>query len=286
MKNIVSLLFVCLILCSVTLTNAQEEKPIEIRPYIGKKLDRVERDYFHLFPKIEGFQEAEFYLNPDSTLRVDIVYEKNGDIRDTILSQYRNLWQLQNHIEQTIQFYLNDVERQDRGEFTVCTLKDSSTISGELLGVNNKSILIFNMDQNAYDKFQKDLSEIKVINDNEINIITLDDGKWNAAYIIYPVAGMILGGLVGASLEEDTKWKGSISSTTNKIKIAPSPEFWATVAGALIGSLVGVLLASALPIEVGSDGQYYTPFTTDDIEGIRDASRYEDEVPYYLKIIK
>ena len=42
-------------------------EPITVSPFIGEKLDRVERDYFKLFPQFDGFEEAVFYLNPDST---------------------------------------------------------------------------------------------------------------------------------------------------------------------------------------------------------------------------
>ncbi len=59
--------------------------PIIVSPLIGEKLDRVERDYFGLFPHINGFEEAVFYLNPDSSLMVEIWYRSNSEVRDTII---------------------------------------------------------------------------------------------------------------------------------------------------------------------------------------------------------
>ena len=86
----------------------QQDEPIEISPYIGEKLDRVERDYFNLFPKIDGFQEAVFYHNPDSTLKVDIAYDNDGERRDTVLNRYRNLWQIQKgHNRQSVSGFSN-----------------------------------------------------------------------------------------------------------------------------------------------------------------------------------
>jgi hypothetical protein len=61
-----------ILICSNNFLQAQQEKPILISPFIGTTLDRVERNYFNLLPTIKGFKEAEFYLNPDSSLRVVI----------------------------------------------------------------------------------------------------------------------------------------------------------------------------------------------------------------------
>ena len=39
--------------------------PYAVSPFIGDTLSLEERDYYILFPKIEGFQWAVFYLNSD-----------------------------------------------------------------------------------------------------------------------------------------------------------------------------------------------------------------------------
>ena len=88
MEKINSIIIVCLVLCSICLTEAQQDKPIIISPYTGTALDRVERDYFKVLPGIEGFEEAQFYLNPDNSLRAVIKLNRNGVESDTVLERY------------------------------------------------------------------------------------------------------------------------------------------------------------------------------------------------------
>ena len=88
MINLTLTTMALLYILNTAVIQAQEE-PIEISPFIGKKLDNVERDYFYLLPKIEGFHEAIFYLNPDSSLKVNIQFKDEGILRDTVLNQYK-----------------------------------------------------------------------------------------------------------------------------------------------------------------------------------------------------
>jgi hypothetical protein len=89
MKNIIPIITASFILCTSNLINAQQlETPIEISPFIGDKLDRVERDFFNVLPALEGFEEAQFYLNPDNSLKAVIKLNKDGVLSDTVLERY------------------------------------------------------------------------------------------------------------------------------------------------------------------------------------------------------
>ena len=105
---------VSLLLCiaSFNFTFAQEiEEPIIIHPIIGEKLDRAEEEYFKLFQAIEGFQEARFYLEPDSTFRAHIVYESSGVIKDTILQKALHYVEaLRNYIDQKLAIEINTTQ--------------------------------------------------------------------------------------------------------------------------------------------------------------------------------
>ncbi|MEE9450107.1 MAG: hypothetical protein V3V72_08660, partial [Ignavibacteriaceae bacterium] len=98
------------LLLSSAILAQEKAKPIIIHPLIGDKLDKVEEEYFKFFPQISGFQEAVFYLNPDSSLRVDIRYQESDAIRDTIINRYRTLRSLQTHIDQIIIISINEIE--------------------------------------------------------------------------------------------------------------------------------------------------------------------------------
>ena len=65
--------FLIILSSSENILFSQEQlKPFVISPFIGEKLDRIEEDYFILFPVISDFQEATFYLKSDSSLIVNI----------------------------------------------------------------------------------------------------------------------------------------------------------------------------------------------------------------------
>ena len=79
---------------------AQETaKPIVVHETIGDTLDVDERAAYDLFPQMEGFQHAVFYLNDDSTLRVTVRLMRDGAPRDVEIVQYRTLASLREHIE-------------------------------------------------------------------------------------------------------------------------------------------------------------------------------------------
>jgi len=303
MKKLNSVIIACLILCGFCSTPAQQETPIEISPYIGDKLDRIERDYFKLFPKIEGFKEAEFYLNPDSTLRVNIKYMEDTKLRDTILNNYKSLSRIQNHILQTLTYYINDVKPNERGKYCSVFLVDSSEFSGELLSVGQQSIFIYPFNQKSYeeeaDPFQirnpaneQNPFNINHLYDSEIeNVYFIEKSKiWS---IIYPIIGSIAGAIIGynlASGDSEDHHVSSGGSTQINFNFGLSEEdkkkFWGILGGSLVGMVATIPLVIFLPIETTSETIIETPFNEDDLEGLRDRSRYEDEEPYFLTKIR
>ncbi|MBT8380670.1 MAG: hypothetical protein KJN64_15790 [Ignavibacteria bacterium] len=283
MKNQKYFILVFVLLVNAPFVFAQQDETIIVSPFIGDELDRVERDYFQLFPKIKGFKEATFFLNSDSTLKVSIVYEKDGDFRDTVLTSYRNLKQVQLHITNFVQFQINDIEKQHRGEFGVYTLADRSEVSGELLSVRRNSIIILNMTQKSYMDNEKNLLTIEKIEEDDLNKIHFKNNKWNLAYIIYPVVGMTAGIIIGGNIgqkSEDSEYGFLLGIPMKKSTVTSA------MLGGLIGALIALPLAFIFPIEIGSDNIFETPFSKDDIEGLRENARYENEEPYYLQKLK
>jgi len=87
------------LLISNTLTSQEKDSSITTHPVIGDKPDRTENEYFKVFPMFDGFQEATFYLNPDSSLKVNINYETNDMLKDTSIEKYSRLMLIVEHIE-------------------------------------------------------------------------------------------------------------------------------------------------------------------------------------------
>ena len=264
MKNTYSIIIVCLILCSINLTKAQKEIPIEISPLIGEKLDRVERDYFGFLPRIEGFQEAVFYLNQDSSLQVNIRFEEEGILKDTVITKYKSLIRVQNQIHQILTYYLNDVQPDERGEFAICNIIDSSKINGELLSAEENHIMILSMTEKSY---EDEINPFKVKNpagvQNPTNVRSLYENEIDNIYlkeksrfwsIIYPIIGGAVGAIIGYNIAENHKIK-------NPGLFQESAEnFSGMLLGELVGMIASVPFVLFLPIETTSETIIETPF--------------------------
>ena len=72
--------------------------PYVVNPLIGDTLTLEERDYYILFPQIEEFQFAVFYLNPDSSLNAVVKYYDDGILKDTLIENYKSIKSLNYHI--------------------------------------------------------------------------------------------------------------------------------------------------------------------------------------------
>jgi hypothetical protein len=81
-KTLCVLFFKVLFSPEIYLFSQQHNNPFVTSPFIGEKLDRIEENYFHLFPTVTNFQEATFYLNPDSSLTFNLKY-KQKDQKNT-----------------------------------------------------------------------------------------------------------------------------------------------------------------------------------------------------------
>jgi len=277
----------CILLLSSNLFWAQQAGPIEINPFIGATLDRVERDYFHLFPKIEGFQEALFLLNPDSTLRVNIIYEKDGNFRDTVLNNYKSPRMIQNHIDQFLTNIINNIRSDLKGRFTDVLLIDRSKISGELLIVRQNSVLLYGMSEKSYEDKERVLFNVDNIQKKDINNVYVRE-KSKTLSIIYPIIGAIVGGIIGYNIANKSEPYRNPNQfylvsrdAEKKVK-----SFWGILVGCVIGGLVTLPLAYIFPIETVSETVFEAPFDEEEIVGLRSFARHYNYEPYYLRKIK
>jgi len=289
MINLTLTTMALLYILNTAVIQAQEE-PIEISPFIGKKLDNVERDYFYLLPKIEGFHEAIFYLNPDSSLKVNIQFKDEGILRDTVLNQYKSLSRVQNHILQVIESYISDVEPNERGKYCNVFLVDSSEFSGELLAVRQQSVLIYPFDQKTYEDAMNPFKVRNQFNEqNPSNLYSFNEKEITNVYfkekskiwsIIYPIIGVTVGAIVGYNIAHKHKIENP------KLFAEPVEDFTGILVGSLLGAIASIPLVIFLPIETTSEKIIETPFNDEELEGLRNKSRYKDELPYYLSKIK
>ena len=270
-KLLISITFTMILYVS---SFSQQGEPIIISPLIGNKLDRIEEEYFRLLPALDNVQEAIFYLNPDSTLNVRVSYESDNLIVDSLIENYLPYKQLQDFIEYQIEDETNKARNIERGKYANIFAESDSIIAGELLSLNKSSTILLNLDKEAY--YQKNMPpfDVRYINNAEVSRLIVIE-ETNIASYIYPLAlGIGVGATVGlikkAEIEsEGPKPLGDWSGLT-------TPLLYYFL-GFAVGALTGYLLSDLFPITTISNTEYDTPFSEEDIIGLREVSRYKDD---------
>lgn len=247
-------------------TFAQVNVPMIVSPFIGEKLDRIERNYFGLFPHFDGFEKATFYLNPDSSLSVSISYETGLGIKDTLIERYRMIASLKHHINQIINNPIAPSNKIKEGSLVEISLFDSTSVQGELIETATYHLQIFNsaykipgkLDLASFGYRRIAISDISEIKCSETN---------NIAPLIFGGIGVIGGGLWGIIKYEESGGGGGFKGIS-----ATSIIF-----GLTIGAAVGILIGNVLPINVESETTFISPFSKKDIEGLKDRTRVKQE---------
>ncbi len=238
-------LIICLLLLlfNISLLNGQEsQKPFIISPFIDEKLDKIEANYFEFFPTFRDFQEATFYLKPDSTLSTNIKYMWNNRLIDTTAT-YKDkstLLKLRNRINEKL-------------------IKDIKDKKVEELGLTIENNLLYR--GNIYSSFDGKIKFIKagftelkaddIIEDyiptiyySEIKTVTTYENDTGVILLSTAVgigAGIGLGVLLGPVLME--RDEGMLDFR----------ELGGGVIGGIIGSLIGLGVGYIIKIPVGYD---------------------------------
>ncbi|MBT8379101.1 MAG: hypothetical protein KJN64_07715 [Ignavibacteria bacterium] len=283
MKNIYFLILtLILILLKASVTSGQSNgTPIIVNPLIGDTLSLKERDYYILFPDIAGFQTAVFYLNPDSSLSADVKYTLDGQQRDTLIKNYKNLESLNYHIyaryaldhehpESAINIQPSDYRR---GSQINIYNEGGELISGELLSVRENSLVILKPD---CDEDLTNLDCITTAKNSEVNKLTI---KGNSNLALGLGIGLLASLLAGAIIYAVNQPSSSnifsnIGTTRENLRYIGISTGICLAAGVLIGIL------TSTPDEV------VEPFTEDELEGLSSYSRYPLFEPGRLKKIK
>jgi len=239
MKTILvcNLLFLSLSLIDLPL--AQEREPLIVSPLIGEQLDRVERDYFKLFPQFNGFQEAVYYLNADSSVSVNVIYEDAGVIKDTLMERSKNIKTLSDYIDNVIL----DKIRNDKITIVNLIFSDGSEAEERLFYVNNQYIYTLNHTRNGSKYLHQDSNGL---NYNYIPITNIYRVKSveSVSTQNYMIYGCLIGaglGLMTGLLYTDANpedHKGSFGGVGQAGDV-----FISTAIGAAVGSLTGFIIA-------------------------------------------
>lgn len=169
MKRYYLIVISFILLCNNDFLWAQKEKPIQISALIGDTLDLVERNFYELFPSIEGFQYAIYTLSNDSLVKVNVYYLSGDEIRNTVntiqIKSLKNIRDWVNKID-------GDYEPKEFGEKISIKKLNGEIIEGELVYVRPNSIIFIPMYEPNY-KLQEYIDLIEVYKFSELASITI-----------------------------------------------------------------------------------------------------------------
>jgi hypothetical protein len=253
---------------------SQDEKlPIVISPLIGDTLTLKERNYYKLFPTIDGFQWSVFYLNADSSLSAAITYVQDNKTKDTLVGLSSSLNKMKQYIHDT-EFSKSVIN--ENGAEVSAQLNNGGMISGNLLSVRQASILIYNSNRQINDN-ELDYNLIYNVKQRDIEKLTIK-GQSNVlkGMGIGLLAGIGLGALVGYVV-----YGGGSGRTFADIGRAQEAGVIGLVVGIgcfAIGTIIG--FTTSTPDEV------IEQFSGYDITGLSSYSKYPIKEPYELKKIE
>jgi len=101
---------------NAALSNMSTSQAICLTPQTGPVIDSTEREFYHLFPDIEGFIEAEFRESPPSKYILIYKYNKAGTIYKNERKISADAYELTRiHIELTDKYFALQPQKSDSG---------------------------------------------------------------------------------------------------------------------------------------------------------------------------
>lgn len=264
------------------------KKPFVVNNLIGDTLDLDERNYYLLFPNIDGFQYAVFYLNVDCTLHAEVTYIHNELLKQAHINNYRSLKSLDYHIRAkyalehgisaaspSIIKNLKSVSKKGT-EISVFFHEGEERV-GELLAVRQNSLLM--LKENC-EFSPKKLDCIWKANQSEIEQVIIEGNSY---------LGLGLGlGLIASTVAGVWIYRSNYDEEANTsfIDFRAMDSFEKSIS-AIIFSTIGLTALGIIIGEVSS-----TPDTVvdiideNDIQGLRKFSRFPLSEPKEFKAIE
>lgn len=228
------------------------DNPLSFVPYFCDKLTKVGNEYFQIFTDIEGFEVAEFYMNPSKSLDVKIMQLKNDRYNELLLSNFITVSDLSTKLYSML---LKKMEINNIKEIEI-KLNNKSKVDGFILMSDPNSVTLLDPDFR-----EKYVNSINVLKQNII-IADIDkivsEGKTQESYfsIIGGIAGLVIGIPVGYTLGKEVNGFNGIGYL-------------------FIGPIVGMGIGYLLGYLIGSQSHESITFKINSLEGKRIINKYK-----------
>jgi hypothetical protein len=210
---------------------------IQIYPGIGDTLNFFDRAYLGLFPEVNDFEFAVFYIRNKEKFVSEIHISKkdSSDVETRIQDQY-SLDSLRNIINKVD--FANNKLMSEWNDITLTTT-DGRVIRGDLSMFDDSNIYILAEDVRA-DHIGRNPYKVPY---TKINTLVLEgSSNFLAGMCIGGGAGAVIGALVAQALRADTKSTDKSSESCSKMNenIGAGVAFMGiALAGVAIGAMVG-----------------------------------------------
>lgn len=283
-------LFMLLFLPCTVILSQDYGQPYVVNSVIGDTLTITERDNYLLFPEIDGFNWAVFYLKQDSLLDAQVNYHFGGKDSDTLIENYKKLKSLDYHIrakyalDQGIPVSsLSENKAKEstsaNGEVIKIIRNSGEEIYGELLFVRKNSLIMYKSecDNNRIMPdcvWKENESELKRVIINGNSNLGLGIGLGVAA-------SLIVGTIIYFSNYDEDKKDGVFGIDFRHMEAYDKsivPIICSTIGLTTLGVIIGM--------ETSTPDDNIEIFNEEDIQGLSKYARYQSEEPSQLKTIK
>ncbi|HEX9253321.1 MAG TPA: hypothetical protein VF870_13830 [Ignavibacteriaceae bacterium] len=247
MKTLSILFFIVLFSPEIYLFSQQQNNPFVTSHFIGEKLDRIEENYFHLFPAVTNFQEATFFLNQDSSLTLNLKYKQRDQLIDTTMLYMYSLYQLRNRINQVV---LEDIRENKVKEIKLSNT--DTTYAGTVYSFDGKQIRLIKKGYTNSPNNYNDQNYLPQFNYSDIRTVTIGESS-TAVKIVGSLLGMLVGGLVGFALTPEPRQPETFPEAIFLPMEEASKSMANTFIGLGIGGLLGFFIGGAIDVPVDYD---------------------------------
>jgi len=218
-----------IVLLSVWINNGNPQdlnNPIIISPLIGHRLDPEEREFYNLIENINGFIQAEFFLNQDSSINISVKY-KDESIKDTLIETH---WTPDDMRKYLLTSLLRHINEEDIHEVRII-MNENTVKTGYFYSVNESSV-------NLFDRFSRELT---TISSNHIAEIEIES---DASLLPYAAGGTCIGGLAGGLIGRGAA--ESDDDESEKFFLNIDEKLTSCLGGLAIGALGGLVVGSVI----------------------------------------
>ena len=252
------ILLVNVIITLFSLISSTQEKiqPITLSPFIGDTLDRVEKEYFGLFPDIKNFHEAFWYFNSDSLLMVNIKAKYKDELIDTTLPSINSLSYLRNRINGVLYKSIKDENKKPQ-EITI----GDSVYKGTIYSYKNNKLTLIR-DCCSEDNFFISNNLISQINTSEIQTIKTYESNFLIT-LLSTCIGLVGFGAIGSKLASENTIEEQRSRTVytslgnsyteEYIESRVEKDSKYTVLFGVAGAVLGYIIGQAIKYPVEYD---------------------------------